>query len=761
MLRAPAKPGLACILAALIALITAACSPKASNGEAARPAPDVARVAEGEGVAAAYEPAAADPREAALSKIVLQLLEREHLLKRPIDDAVSRLAFKTYLDRLDGGKMFLLEADRKKLARHADKLDDELRAGTFTLAHEGSKIYAERVAFVAKEVARLLDQPFDLTDEEFVELDAKKLQLAATEQELVERWRRRLELEVLERLAQMEARLAAAAKKPTAAKKPATPPQVQAPIVAGDAADDDDEDDRTATPLAKIPATPEAREAKVRADLATTYAGRFARLRTAGPLDAAADMINAITTALDPHTNYLPPADKANFDIQMSGSLEGIGAVLRERDHYIEVMELVPGGASWRHGGISPGDLILAVQAEGQDPVDVFDRRIDEVVKMIRGPKGTVVRLRLQKPTNDEQTVAITRDVVVIEEAYARGAVLTRPGQPAYGYIHVPSFYGGNAAGQRTAAGDVRRLLAELKAKKVAGVVLDMRSNGGGLLRDAVEMTGHLIDRGPVVQVQDSRGKKEVLSDDDPGVEYAGPVVVLVDRFSASASEIVAGALQDYRRAVIVGTGPTHGKGTVQTLADLDRAAGGQIELGVVKITVQQFFRVSGASTQREGVVPDIVLPDPAGHVEAGERELEHAIAWSKIAPAPHQPWPAAWSAADLAKKSAARVAKNPLLSKIAATTELLRARRADTRVPLARTTFEARREQQRRALEATSPDLKKAPPAFAVKVIESPGATVTPRPGGKPDDRLARWRDALARDPWVDESLHVLGDMK
>ncbi|HEY0482030.1 MAG TPA: carboxy terminal-processing peptidase, partial [Kofleriaceae bacterium] len=463
----------------------------------------------------------------------------------------------------------------------------------------------------------------------------------------------------------------------------------------------------------------------------------------------------------DPHTTYLPPADKANFDIRMSGSLEGIGAVLRERDDYVEVVEIVPGGASWRHGGLAAGDLILSVAAEGQDPVDVVDMRLDDVVKMVRGPKGTVVHLRIRKPSGTEQTISITRDVVVVEESYARGAVINHKGQRPFGYIHLPSFYGGHGPGQRTSGRDVAHLLSEMKALKVTGVVIDIRGNGGGLLGEAVTMTGALIDRGPVVQVQDSRGNRETYTDDQRGTDYDGPVVVLVDRFSASASEILAGALQDYHRAIIVGTGPTHGKGTVQTLADLDKVTRSKEDLGVLKITVQQFFRVSGSSTQREGVVPDVVLPDPAGHLETGERTLEHAIPWSQIPAVDHAMWPTPWKASTLAEHSAARVMKQPVLGKIAALTQVLRASRDDTRIPLARAAYEAHRKQQRAAFEAVSPDRKAGPAALTVKTLDDP-TPPPPGPGGNAakDDRLARWRDNVARDPWIEECVNVLGDM-
>jgi carboxyl-terminal processing protease len=509
--------------------------------------------------------------------------------------------------------------------------------------------------------------------------------------------------------------------------------------------------------LAQIPATFELREAKAREEIAKTYAARFARRQHPGSLDAASELINAVTSSLDPHTDYLPPADKANFDIQMSGSLEGIGAVLREKDHLIEIVELVPGGASWREGHLSSGDLILSVQQEGQEPIDVADMNINDVVKMIRGPKGSVVKLRIKNAAGTEDTIAITRDVVVVEETYAKGAVIKDKGD-SYGYIHLPSFYG---TGKRTSAGDMQKLLAEMKKRNVRGVVIDIRSNGGGLLSDAVTMTGELIDQGPVVQVQDSRGHRETLADEQRGEEYDGPVVVLIDKFSASASEILAAALQDYHRAVIVGT-TTHGKGTVQTLADLDRIAHSPEELGVLKITIQQFFRINGGSTQLEGVKPDIVLPDSAGYIDSGERTLPHAIPWSQIDPATHDDWHAKWQLPELVKKSAARVTKQPVFGKYATSNQLLRARRDDTRVPLAVGAWETRRKEMRAAFEAATPDLEKTPTALTVTAIDDPDAAVTaPRPGGaKPEDRTAHWRETLAHDPWVDECLNVLGDM-
>jgi carboxyl-terminal processing protease len=714
-----------------------ACSAKSTTSSPPPAPPPAIALAAG-----APQPPPPDPREVKLSAAVVTLLEHQHLLGHPIDDTISRAAFTEYLDRLDGAKMFLLQSDRDALGRYSDKIDDELHSGRLDLAHEGQKIWLARVAEVDKFVADLLASPMNHDDEEFIELDPKKLAPAASDDELKDRWRKRLELEVMEHVASMEQRLAH------------TGSGAGSAAGSGSAALDE-------LPIADIPTTPEAREAKARAEVAKTYAARFKRFREPGPLDAAADLVNAVTAALDPHTDYLPPAEKANFDIAITGSLEGIGASLRERDDLIEVSDLVPGGAAWRQGKLAPGDLILSVQEPGKDPIDIVDMRLDDVVGLIRGPKGTVVRLTVRKPDGHQEAIAITRDVINIEESYARGAILQRKtGGPLYGYIHLPSFYGG-ANTPRKASTDVRRLVEALDAKHVAGIILDIREDGGGLLRDAVDLTGEFIDKGPVVQVRDHAGDLEVMKDEHPGVETAAPMVVMVDQFSASASEILAGALQDYRRALIVGTGPTHGKGTVQAVIDLDRDSDRPV-LGVLKITIQQFFRVSGASTQLEGVTPDITLPNPASYIKSSERTLDHAIPFMKIAPAPHDEWKVSYDLMKLQRDSTARVSRNTHFAKIAATAEILAKWRDDTKIPLQRSAWDAREKKEKDELAASAPELDKAAPTLSVKTLEDPVSQQPVRaPGAKPDDRLQRWQDSLSRDPWVDESVSLLGEMK
>ncbi|HEY4244798.1 MAG TPA: carboxy terminal-processing peptidase [Kofleriaceae bacterium] len=721
------------------ALLTAliACSPKApAPGESPQgPATTTTAAAPMAAPAAAPKAAPPDPREATLSAAVLQMLEQEHLLKPKIDDALSRTAFASYLDRVDGAKMFLLASDRDALGKYADKIDDEMRSGSLDLAHDGEKRFAMRVAQVKGWVAQIMAQPMTFTTEEYFETDPKKVAPAATEDELKDRWRRRLKLELLERVTAMEASL-----------------DKHAGSGAGSGSAD--------PAILKIPTTPEGREAKAREELARAYAARFARLLEPPPLEAASELLNAVTSSIDPHTDYLPPADRANFDIAMTGSLEGIGASLGEHDHYIEVKDVIPGGAAWREGELNIGDLILSVSQDGKDPVDTADMHIDDVVKMIRGPKGTIVHLRVQKQSGIESTISITRDKVVVEATYARGAVLSKKGGELVGYIHLPSFYGGSDPGQRTASGDIKELIGQLKAKKVSAIILDLRGNGGGLLGDAVELTGELVDEGPVVQVKNSQDQKKVLGDDEPGEDFTGPVIVMIDRFSASASEIVAAALQDYHRAIIVGTA-THGKGTVQTLADLDRVTGGKYDLGVLKLTIEQFFRINGVSTQREGVKPDIELPDSYGYLDTRESSLDHALPASKIDPVKHDDWPATYDLGSLAARSSARVAKDPILAKISSTVEVLSARRKDTRMPLDRAGWDARRKEMDKALDAVSPDFADAPARLDVAAVEDLHAPkIAPVAGRTIDDRVTKWRDGLARDPWIAECYSILGDL-
>ncbi|MEM1032258.1 MAG: carboxy terminal-processing peptidase [Myxococcota bacterium] len=707
----------------------------------------------------------AEAREPVLAQALANLLPLRHLRQLPVDDALSSQAFEAYLEALDGSKLLLLAPDVARLREYRDRMDDQLLRGDLVLARKGAQLQRTRRAAVAQIVADILSRPFDFSREETLETDVEKRDYAADEAALRDRWRRTLKLQALERITRMADIRATLLE----AKAKGEAPGDDVNLGPGEKPESVEAIDKA---LAKYPEAFEDRERKVREELANTLEGRFKRLASPSPLDPAETFLNAVSSVYDPHTRYLAPADKANFDIQMTGSLEGIGAVLSEDDHYIRVREVVPGGASWRQGKLAAGDLILSVAQAGEEAVDVADMPIDRVVQMIRGKKGTVVTLTVRKPDDAIEVIAITRDEFAVEAAYARGAILTSTsgkgaaaGRPRVGYVYLPSFYGPpmEAAGaERNATGDVASILRRFEGMRLDQVVLDLRGNGGGYLNHAVGITGLFIPSGPYVQTRRSDGKKEVLQDEDGGrVAFGGHLVVMVDRFSASASEILAGALQDYERAVVVGTGPTHGKGTVQTLVDLDQ---GQPptpigSLGVLKLTIQEYFRVTGASTQWRGVVPDLKLPDPAAHIESGERTLDHSIPWSQTEGLPFQRWTHGWTLAQLAPRSAARVAADPKLSAVASRTAYLEERRSRTVVPLERAAWEARHRDDEVKLESLDPKLDEAPPRLVVKMVGANAAQGAAAPQGA-SDRFERWRSTLARDPWVDEAIHVLGDM-
>jgi carboxyl-terminal processing protease len=741
--RMAMRMGPALMLFGLIAL--SACKSSSSRSETIAPIGD--------------KPAAAltaeDKHERALASLVVELLETEHLVPRPLDDEISRKAFDRYMKQLDAGKLFLLHEHVQALGEHADRMDDQIRQGRLELAHEGARVLGERLTAVEAMVADILARPLDLSDEEWIETDPEKLSFCESDEALRERWRQVLEYEILLRLTRMEA----------------------ADEVRASGAE---------PPLSTVPKTPEERDQKAREEVAESYAARFARLAKLERGDHIEMFINAVAGVYDPYTTYMPPLRQEDFDISMSGSLEGIGAVLSESEHYIQVVEIVPGSASWRQGDLEAGDVILAVAEGGGEPVDVVDMRLRDVVKMIRGKKGTAVTLTVRKADQRIVVIPITRDVVEIEAAYARGALLEhRQVKSPVGYIYLPSFYGNTRARPgstpaRQSTEDVRRLLGELTKRGTDAVILDMRSNGGGLLDDARAMSGLFIRTGPIVQTRSADGEREILRDIDADIAFRGRLVVLVDSFSASAAEILAAALQDYGRAVIVGAEQTYGKGTVQVLMNLDdlaRRMRVQVgPMGVFKLTRQQFFRITGASTQRRGVAADIVLPDASSHIEAGERFMDFALPWSSIEELAYEPWPDnSWDVNALSAGSRERQAGSKVFARVVERNELLRERRSKSQEPLRKETWQARREQEKKQMEELAPKLDSEPALFKVSRVDYDGSQAArkdrPRSArttdaakgtarGKDKDKGDTWAENLARDAWVEEALFVVRDM-
>ncbi|PLX86137.1 MAG: tail-specific protease [Desulfuromonas sp.] len=514
---------------------------------------------------------------------------------------------------------------------------------------------------------------------------------------------------------------------------------------------------------AEVEESPEALRIKAREKVRKSFEDFFSRLQKDEGKDHVDRYFDAVARAFDPHTNYLPPRQKEDFDISMRGSLEGIGATLREEDGYIKVVSIIPGSAASRQGQLHAEDIIVMVAQGQEEPVDITDTRLRDAVSLIRGKKGTEVRLTVKHPDGTRAVIAIVRDVVQIEETFAKGLTIEdeETGERV-GYIKIPTFYRDfsgtqNGGTGRNVTDDVQAELKKMMGEGIEGLILDLRNNGGGALTDAVSITGLFIKSGPVVQVKQSDGKIKVLKDRDPTIVYDGPLVVLVNKFSASASEILAGALQDYGRAVVIGGEHTHGKGTVQSMIDLNRSVPfpNMVKykpLGAMKVTIQKFYRVSGESTQYRGIVPDIVLPDTMQHVKSGEKFLDFSLPWDTVDPTEYTPWQLPAQALSAVKaRSIERVKESEDFVTIAKEAEEAKARREKTLQPLQ---FE---EVKKEREEVKAKRAKKNPGMHghgADEGDEKKNAELSEQ------EKRDQWLADIQEDPYAQEAISVLDDL-
>jgi carboxyl-terminal processing protease len=531
------------------------------------------------------------PNDRMITLAVRNFLEREHYLSRPIDDEVARRWFKGFLESLDPMKVYFLQSDVDAFLQKRDSLDDLVKRGDVSFAYEVLSRFLQRVDSRLPLIEKLLQTPQDFTKDESIVIDRDATTWARNEAEAEDLWRRRIKYDLL---------------------------------------------------VQKMEKTPEA-EAKEK--LLRRYRSFAKRMHQMTADELLETYLSSLTSSLDPHTSFMSPGTLENFEIQMRLQLDGIGASLKGEDGHTTVAEVVPGGAADRDGRLKAKDRIVGVGqgAEGELE-DVVDLNLNEVVKKVRGKRGTVVRLKVIPVGETAPKIYdIVRDKIELKDAEARGEVIEHgkkaDGAPyRFGVINLPSFYMDmDAARQgqaeyKSTTRDCRRLLDDFRQKGVDCVVLDLRNNGGGSLPEAISLTGLFIDRGPVVQVKKKDKSVEVYDDTEPGVSWSGPLVVLTNKFSASASEIVAGAIQDYGRGILIGDSATHGKGTVQSLLDLGRQLFHNApSLGAIKITMQQFYRPSGASTQLEGVKSDVELPSITTHLPVGESDLDYAVAFDRL----------------------------------------------------------------------------------------------------------------------------------
>lgn len=565
-----------------------------------------------------------------LAKLVASYLNYYHYSQMPLDDVIAERSLDLYLQALDFNRMFFLASDIRSFRAFEDQLDDDLRSDHYTIDKPFTiyNRFRQRVAERVDKALQLLDSDFDFNLDESIAVDRSEEAWAESVEVLNDLWRKRIKEQMLRFKLQGKS----------------------------------DEDSRSL--LRK-------RYERLKKDIFENES-----------MDVLERYLSSLAQSFDPHSQYFKPATKDNFDIDMGHSLEGIGATLRTEGEYTIIVELIPGGPAARSGELKPNDKIIAVAQGDEEPVDVVDLRIDRVVKYIRGKKGTEVRLTVipADAIDESQTkiVRLIRDKVMITANDAKGDVREwrdDEGQlHRFGVLTVPSFYMDTAAKFRgdpnfkSTTRDVRKILDDLEGKDVEAIVIDLRNNAGGSLDEAVELTGLFIRTGPVVQVKSQNGRVKVLQDPDPDQIYDGPLVVLTNVFSASASEIFAGAIEDYGRGLIVGDEATHGKGTVQNVIDLDPSLERVLSrnlpdktAGALKLTTHVFYRVSGSSTQMKGVAPHVVLPSPFDRYEFGEEHLEYALPWDRIDAVPFHPCGLVpEETQSLQEKSLGRIAKDP-----------------------------------------------------------------------------------------------------
>ena len=545
-------------------------------------------------------------KEQLIMQVVMQGIQTQHFNPQKIDDKFSVRVFDLFIKRMDNSKKFFLQSDIDELSKFKEKIDDELNDASVDFFNKANLIYEKRFAEAKAYYSALLDRPFNFKEEETIETDGDKIVYAKNVSELKDAWRKSLKYQTLVRYSDMiEARDKAKEKEDTAA-------------IAKKSNEELEEDARKKVLKSTDEAFKNLGELD-REDRFNLYVGCFANVQ-------------------DPHTEFFPPADKANFDIAMSGKLEGIGAQLQQKDDEIKVTSIVPGSPSYRNGKLKPGDIIVKVAQGSAEPVDVSEMRLDKAIQLIRGKKGTEVRLTVKKPDATFEVITLIRDVIVLEDSYAQSFMINN--EKKIGYIRLPGFYADfSGGGGRDCAKDIKTELNKLKNEGAKGVILDLRDNGGGSLESVVDMVGLFIPQGPVVQVKARDANPTLYTDKDPSVTFDGPFEVMVNENSASASEILAAAIQDYNRGVIIGSTTSFGKGTVQRMYNMDDMVNSTYNamkpLGSVKITMQKFYRVSGGSTQLRGVTPDIILPDAWSKIKYGEKQEDFPLQWDEIKPTP------------------------------------------------------------------------------------------------------------------------------
>ena len=665
-------------------------------------------------------------KDEVLIELISYVLSKGHYDPKNINDEFSGNVYESYLTGIDARKRYFLKEDIEEFEQYEDQIDDQINAHKIDFFNLTYNKLQQRLEETKDYYPEILAKPFNFDEEEEIDTDYDKIDYASSKAELKERWRKQLKFTTLSTYYDLKSEEKAKA-----------------------------EEDETYKPKSDAELEKEARET-TKSSLDEFYDLNEDLERK----DWFSIYVNSIVEEFDPHTFYFAPRDKERFDIQMSGSLEGIGARLQKKMDNIKVVEIISGGPAWRSEELEVGDLIQKVKQEDEkEPVNIIGMPIDDAVDLIKGPKGTKVTLTVKKVDGTVEDITLERDIVEIEETYAKSAMVNKNDRN-YGLINLPRFYFDmEDAKNRTAASDIKKEIIELKKEKMDGLVIDLRNNGGGSLATVIDIAGLFIEEGPVVQVKSGTGEREVLTDDDDDILWDGPLVILVNELSASASEILAAAMQDYKRAIIIGSKQTYGKGTVQNVIDLNRWMKNSDlgDMGALKVTTQKFYRVNGGSTQLEGVKSDVVVPDRYSYIDIGEKDMENPLPWDQIEPADYEEWDGYIDFDKTLVKSKKRMAESKQLQLIDESAKWISEQRNEDVYPLNYSTYAQQiKENEELAKRFDSITDYKTDLSF----VSLPYEQEMFKQDTTLQEKRTRWHENLSKDVYVEEAVNVLEDL-
>ena len=678
-----------------------------------------------------------DDKDKLLLDLITYVLERGHYEPKNLNDSFSSNVFDDFVDILDPTKRYFLASDIREFEKYRFQIDDEIKNTDITFFNIVYQRLMKRMGEAKDIYKEVLSQPFDYSIEETINIDYKDQDYATNRKQLKERWRKQLKYNTL---AVFDGK-------------------VENGIT--DAGEQVNNANLLTYSSITSAVNRDELEADARENTKNTLDEFFDFIDDLERKDWFVQYINTIVDEFDPHTFYFAPDDKEKFDIGMSGKFEGIGARLQKKPEGARIMEIISGGPVWRDQSLEVGDEILKVGQDGEEPIDIVGMRLDDAIKLIKGPKGTVVDLTVRRVDGTIEVVSVTRDVVLLEESYAKSATVKREDHK-YGLINLPKFYVDfEDYTERNAATDVAKEVDRLREARVEGIVLDLRDNGGGSLKTVVEMAGLFIKDGPIVQVRSSGQRKEVHEDKDERIQWDGPLVILVNELSASASEILAAAMQDYKRAVVIGSKQTFGKGTVQNVIPLDNIVRSNEhgDLGAIKLTTQKFYRINGGSTQLEGVKSDIVVPDRYSVISIlGERDQENPLGWDKISPADYEIWDGYIDFETAVANSKKRMDENPQIKLIEENAKWLKEQQDEIIVSLNYDVYKVKEGEAKKRSDHFK-SLREYDSKLTFESLKYETELFTQDSVLR--EKRNRWHKDLARDIYVEEAINVLRDLQ